>query len=107
MMSQIDIAPTLLGLLNMSYRSKFFGRDMLKAGAAPERAFISTYQKLGYFIGDRLLVVGPKHRLDSYVVARADGSEREVKPREEDVADTLSYFQGASYIYKNRLNRLN
>ena len=47
MMSQIDIAPTVLGILNMSYRSRFFGRDILKAGTAPERAFISTYQKLG------------------------------------------------------------
>jgi len=91
----------------MSYRSKFFGRDVLKAVKSPERAFISTYQKLGYITGDRLLVVGPKQRLDSYVVARADGSEREIKPREQDVADTLSYYQGASYIYKNRLNRLN
>jgi phosphoglycerol transferase MdoB-like AlkP superfamily enzyme len=107
MMSQIDIAPTVLGILNMSYRSKFFGRDILKAVTSPERAFISTYQKLGYITGDRLLVVGPKQRLDSYVVARADGSEREIKPREQDVADTLSYYQGASYIYKNRLNRLN
>jgi hypothetical protein len=51
--------------------------------------------------------VGPKKRMDSYVVAREDGSEREIKPRIEDVADTISYFQGASYIYKNRLNRLN
>jgi hypothetical protein len=91
----------------MSYRSQFFGRDALQTGAAPERAFISTYQKLGYLTGDRLLVVGPKKRLDSYVVERADGAEREVKPRDEDVADTLSYYQGASYIYKNRLNRLN
>jgi phosphoglycerol transferase MdoB-like AlkP superfamily enzyme len=107
MMSQIDIAPTVLGILNMSYRSKFFGRDILRADAAPERAFISTYQKLGYLTGDRLLVVGPKRRLDSYAVARLDGSAREIKPREQDVADTLSYFQGASYIYKNRLNRLN
>jgi len=29
LMSQIDIAPTTLGLLNFSYRSKFFGKDIL------------------------------------------------------------------------------
>lgn len=104
MMSQIDIAPTVLGMLNMSYRSEFFGRDALKSGPAPERAFISTYQKLGYLTGDRLLVMGPKSRLDSYSVTRADGSEREIKPREEDVADMLSYFQGASTMYMNRRN---
>ena len=106
MMSQIDIAPTVLGILNMSYRSRFFGRDILKAGSAPDRAFISTYQKLGYLTGDRLLVAGPKKRLDSYVIARANGSASEIKPREQDVADMLSYFQGASTIYKNRRNML-
>jgi phosphoglycerol transferase MdoB-like AlkP superfamily enzyme len=100
MMSQIDIAPTVLGILNMSYRSRFFGRDVFKS--APERAFISTYQKLGYLTGDRLLVAGPKKRLDSYVVTRADGSAVEIKPREQDIADMLSYFQGASTLYKNR-----
>jgi len=105
MMSQIDIAPTVLGILNMRYRSEFFGRDVLKPGPAPERAFISTYQKLGFITGDRLLVMGPKRRLDSYVVARADGSVAETAPREQDVADMLSYFQGASTLYKNRLNK--
>ena len=107
MMSQIDIAPTVLGILHMSYQSQFFGRDVLKSGSGPERAFISTYQKLGYLTGDRLLVAGPKRRLDSYAVARVDGSATEIKPRDEDVADMLSYFQGASTIYKKRLNRLN
>ena len=29
LMSQIDVAPTLLGLLNFGYYSKFFGRDVL------------------------------------------------------------------------------
>ncbi|MGZ3589159.1 MAG: hypothetical protein ACXU99_00720 [Thermodesulfobacteriota bacterium] len=29
LMSQIDIVPTTLGLLNFSYRSKFFGKDIL------------------------------------------------------------------------------
>jgi len=29
LMSQIDIAPTTLGLLNFSYRSKCFGKDIL------------------------------------------------------------------------------
>ncbi|MEK6742740.1 MAG: LTA synthase family protein [Nitrospirota bacterium] len=106
MMSQIDIAPTVLGILNMSYRSRFFGRDVLRSCSAPDRAFISTYQKLGYLTGDRLLVAGPKKRLDSYVIARADGSASEIKPREQDVADMLSYFQGASTIYKNRRNML-
>jgi phosphoglycerol transferase MdoB-like AlkP superfamily enzyme len=42
LMSQIDIGPTLLGMLNFTYTSKFFGHDMYKLEAGKERAFIST-----------------------------------------------------------------
>ncbi len=30
MMSQIDIGPTVFGMLNFSYNSKFYGVDILK-----------------------------------------------------------------------------
>ncbi|HEY8933921.1 MAG TPA: sulfatase-like hydrolase/transferase, partial [Cyclobacteriaceae bacterium] len=48
LMSQIDMGPTLLGLLNFSYKSKFFGYDIFKLEAGRERIFISTYQNVGY-----------------------------------------------------------
>ena len=43
--SQIDLAPTLLSLLNFSYDSFFFGTDILSPDFKP-RAFIANYQKL-------------------------------------------------------------
>ncbi len=46
--SQIDIAPTVLGLLNFNYTTNFFGKDIFKMQPEQERAFIGTYQKLGY-----------------------------------------------------------
>ena len=45
--SQMDIAPTIFGLLNWSYESQFMGRDVLKEDGLPERAFLGTFQKLG------------------------------------------------------------
>ncbi|HEX5170232.1 MAG TPA: LTA synthase family protein, partial [Cyclobacteriaceae bacterium] len=54
LMSQIDIAPTLLGLLNFSYTSKFYGYDIFKLKKGNERAFISTYQALGLLEGDTM-----------------------------------------------------
>jgi phosphoglycerol transferase MdoB-like AlkP superfamily enzyme len=59
MMAQIDIPPTLLGLLNFSYRSRFFGVDIFRVEPGHERAFPSTYQKLGYLAGDRLTILSP------------------------------------------------
>lgn len=49
--SQIDIAPTLLGLLKFKYRSRFMGYDLFDLEPGRERAFISTYQDLGFLQG--------------------------------------------------------
>ncbi len=45
--SQIDALPTLLGLLNFDYESRFYGQDALKPGYE-SRFFVSNYQKIGY-----------------------------------------------------------
>jgi phosphoglycerol transferase MdoB-like AlkP superfamily enzyme len=106
MMSQIDVAPTVLGLLNFSYTSAFIGKDVLTADAWSERAFISTYQKLGFIHDDKLVVLGPKKEAEYFSFVRKDGATTVLKPQEELLMDTLAYIQGTNYIYKNRLNRL-
>jgi phosphoglycerol transferase MdoB-like AlkP superfamily enzyme len=106
MMSQIDIAPTVLGLLNFSYETRFMGRDVLRMDPARARAFISTYQKLGYLEGDRLVVLGPQKYLKSFSVDPATGRAVETLPREATLNAAIAYFQGASYFYTNRSNRL-
>lgn len=103
--AQIDMAPTLLGLLNVSYQSRFFGRDVLN-GKEGGRAFLSTYQKLALLKDSRLAVLGPKKYLKTY---KWDEAAQSVAGTTEDKAleeEAVSYYQGASYIYKNRLNRL-
>jgi len=105
LMSQIDVAPTILGLMNMSYDTDFMGRDVLKDSASP-RAFISTYQKLGYLTEDQLLVLGPRKYAAMYQANRRTGA---VTPRpldEQLLRDMLAYYQGGNYIYINRLNRI-
>jgi len=47
-MSQVDIAPTLIEVLGKNGDDHFFGRSVFEQGVAPERAFISNYQELGY-----------------------------------------------------------
>jgi phosphoglycerol transferase MdoB-like AlkP superfamily enzyme len=106
MMSQIDVAPTVLGLLNLKYTSAFIGKDVMTTDAWRERAFISTYQKLGYIQDDKLLVLGPKKEADYFSFVRKDGATTVLKPQEDLLMDALAYIQGTNYIYKNRLNRL-
>jgi phosphoglycerol transferase MdoB-like AlkP superfamily enzyme len=64
MISQIDIPPTLLGLLHFSYRSRFFGQDVLALPPDRARAFPSTYQNLGYLRDDRLTILSPGHKVE-------------------------------------------
>ncbi len=77
--SQLDLAPTLLGLLNLSYDSRFFGRDML-AGNPEGRAFLSTFQKMGLLKDGRLAVLGPKKYLKSYRWNEAGLTVQEAPP---------------------------
>jgi len=57
LMSQIDVPPSLMGWLGLEYSSRFFGYDIFALEPGRERAFISTYQKLGYMKGNRLVVL--------------------------------------------------
>ncbi|MBU5611387.1 LTA synthase family protein [Geomonas azotofigens] len=106
MMSQIDVAPTVLGLMNMSYQSDFLGRDALKDSGQPPRAFISTYQKLGYLTENELLVLGPRQYAAQYKVDRKTGDAKNEPVSDGMLADMLAYYQGADYLYQHRLNRI-
>ncbi|WP_425360416.1 MULTISPECIES: sulfatase-like hydrolase/transferase [unclassified Candidatus Tisiphia] len=68
--SQIDIAPTILGLLNFSYNSKFFGQDILNTPA--NRAFISTYQLLGFMKDNHLIILRPQEQPKTYKLVDED-----------------------------------
>ncbi|MGE4605506.1 MAG: LTA synthase family protein [Myxococcota bacterium] len=58
--SQLDIAPTIMGILGGAYRSPFFGTDVL-ANPNDEGSALVVYRKRRYGSqrGDRLVVFGP------------------------------------------------
>ncbi len=65
LMSQIDVMPTLFGLLHLKYKSKFIGKDIFSPNYQ-ERAFIATYQDLGYIKNNKLTLLSPKNRIRQY-----------------------------------------
>ncbi len=103
--SQIDVAPTLLALLNWNYESKFFGKDILKMKPEDERAFIANYQKLGYIKNDRLTILSPHQKVTSYKINRNTGAMKREAIDEEVVNEAVTYYQSASFVQKNRLNK--
>ncbi len=95
--SQIDVAPTILGLLNFSYNSKFFGHDILNNPAG--RAFISTYQLLGFMKDNYLVILSPKELPKTYRLSGNDRLEIENIPSLTEQA--ISFYQIAYDLYIN------
>ena len=83
--SQIDLMPTVLARLGISYEAPFYGRDALAPDYQP-RAFLATYQDLGYLDGDVLTVLSPVRRVRQYKVARNAGGFTEKKLTAVDIA---------------------
>ena len=105
--SQIDLAPTLFGLMNWSYKSKFYGKDIL-SDSFRERALIGNYQKLGLYQDNILTMLLPNGKVKAFDVeelALKDNTYKERTPKEQDVKDTIGYYQSASYFYMNHLDR--
>lgn len=65
--SQIDILPTLLGLLNFDYESRFFGQDA-RSAEYKTRYFLINYQKTAYAEDGILTVLKPVKKADFYQV---------------------------------------
>lgn len=96
--SQIDIAPTILSIMGVSYESKFYGVDILKKPA--NRALLGTYQKLGYYTPGDLVILGPKEMVAQY---RIDGSQTLVPPTATKVNEAISFYQTAHYMFSKGL----
>ncbi|MGL6112887.1 MAG: LTA synthase family protein, partial [Rubrivivax sp.] len=93
------VAPTVLGLLNFSYRSKFFGHDILREGQMHPRALMANYQTVGYYEQGRIVELKPNGR--TRVVDAATGAQApDDALSRELVDDTISYYQVAAQAYR-------
>ena len=103
--SQIDVGPTLLGVMNWTYKSKFFGKDIIKMMPDEERAFISNYQKLGYIKNNRLTILSPQQKVTNYKIDTQSGEMQPVANDHKLQNEAIIYYQSASYLYKNKLDK--
>lgn len=96
--AQIDIPPTLLGILHFSYRSKFFGRDVFVPEHRRPKAFISTYQGLGYLTDDRLVIGSPVKKIREWQPDFTTGKAQEVPLTDSLVQQAIAFYQCASWL---------
>ncbi|WP_195500040.1 LTA synthase family protein [Alistipes timonensis] len=102
--SQIDLMPTLLSLLNMDYDSHFYGRSIFDPGYI-NRAFIATYQDLGYLEGDTFTILSPVRRYEQYRVVPTEENPHHLEPAEETdttLIDRAIYYYQTSCKWNKR-----
>jgi hypothetical protein len=55
---------------------------------------------------DTLVIISPQKRLKTYALSEKDGSVNEIPESENSVNNALAYYQGISYLYKNRPDKI-
>ena len=114
LVSQIDVMPTVLGLLNFEYTSKFIGQDVFSGYYTP-RAYIATYQDLGYLSPTHLTIVSPLNKIRQYqLLPEAEQPAKDYPlfyeqqaqtPIGQEVKECISAYQATSYwLKKQQLN---
>jgi phosphoglycerol transferase MdoB-like AlkP superfamily enzyme len=100
MCSQIDLYPTLFGILGWSYESNLYGKDVLDPTYQP-RAVLGTYQKLAYLRKDSLVILGPHQKIETFIYHKED-NEQESKQLSRSVIDqAMANYQTAYDLFKN------
>ena len=102
LVSQIDLAPTVLGFLNQSYTSRFLGSDVFKRDTLNDRIFISTYQDMGYIRNNKLVILSPRARVEMYSFDYFSGVNTPIPLDKSLVNEAISWYQGASFLYKEK-----
>ena len=98
--SQIDIAPTLMEVLGKNGSAQFFGRSFFEPGLAQQRAFISNYQALGYLKDNILTVLLPKQVVESYQVDPKTLATTPAPINAQLRDEAIAYYQTASKAFK-------
>ena len=99
--SQIDVMPTLFGLMNWSYTSRFFGLDVLDPEyAGKARTYVSNYQKIAYLRGDQMAILKPKKEFSLYDVNRKTGDLTPNLTLTPLLDEAIDCYQSAAFLYK-------
>ena len=100
--TQIDIAPTVLGLLGLSYSAPFFGQDVMHASTDHRVAFFSHNHDVALYRDGQLAILGlGKSIQDVFYDAPTDSYRpAPLNPQLNDLA--VAYYQTAFELFRTR-----
>lgn len=101
--SSLDVAPTLMGLLGLSYDSPFFGLDLLRLEPGEGRIAMAHNFSVAYGAGGHVAVLQPSRKVSTY---RLDG-QPESRSAEEVLRQAIAVVQSAHHMfYEHRYHAL-
>jgi phosphoglycerol transferase MdoB-like AlkP superfamily enzyme len=103
LVGQIDLAPTILGLLNINYKTKFYGYDIFKLEKGRERLFMGTYQNIAYTRNNKMVILSPQKKIEMFRVNFITGEETKIPLEDSLVKEAIAYYQTASYLFNKEL----
>jgi phosphoglycerol transferase MdoB-like AlkP superfamily enzyme len=103
--SQIDVMPTVFGMLNWNYTTLSFGHDYLSpsADSLPARSFVSNYQKIAMITPNSMTILKPNRKHSSYNCYLPTGELTPMAWAKVDntplLHDTTAYYQSAAWLF--------
>jgi phosphoglycerol transferase MdoB-like AlkP superfamily enzyme len=98
LMGQVDVGPTILGLLGMDYDSHFYGVDVFQR--APNRAYIGTYELLGYLVPGKLVQLAPHRMVETVLPAHVFDEPQPSLPEDPALSlQAISDYQTAAWRF--------
>ena len=99
--SQIDVAPTVLGLLGFGYEAPFFGQDVLDWPKDEPRSLLFNHNHdVALLSGDRLCILGLRKSATCQRYVRLPGAPGEATTRFEDMPEDPALIEHAVAWYQ-------
>jgi len=100
LMGQIDVAPTVMGMLGFAYRAPFFGQDILSHPEAERVALFNHNHNVALLRDDRMVVLGLNHAV-SYLTYDRESGRFSPAPPDPELRDlAVSYYQTAFELFR-------
>ncbi|MEJ1966308.1 MAG: sulfatase-like hydrolase/transferase [Gammaproteobacteria bacterium] len=100
--TQIDIAPTALGLLGFGYHAPFFGEDVLNDSREQRVAFFSHNHDVALYQNGELSILGLNKSVENVFYDEATDTYRPAPPNPKLNDLAVAYYQTAFELFRQR-----
>jgi phosphoglycerol transferase MdoB-like AlkP superfamily enzyme len=100
--SQIDLFPTLFGMMNWNYESNSFGKNVLN-DSFEERALLGTYRKLTLMKQNKALILSDQRKQTFNEWDKTSNNLKSIPMDPTFLIEAISWYQTADFLFSNKL----